>query len=208
MKLSDVGESRVRGYLFVLGRSLRASLPSESASDSLREVESHLRERIAEAPGATDERATLEAILARIGDPLAVAQAYSTEMAVEDAVVSGRVSSTLRALWRLATTGLAAFSAAFGLFVGYVLSLAFFAIAVLKPIFPDNVGFFFRNGLPQGLGAQFPVPPGTVARGGYALVPICIALGLLTLGLTQRAARAFLRRWRRHHGEGAGRLTE
>ena len=47
MKISEVGESRVRGYLFVLERSLRTFLPREVVADAAREVESHIRERIA-----------------------------------------------------------------------------------------------------------------------------------------------------------------
>ena len=47
MILSDTGESRVRGYLFVLERSLSLGLPRDVARDAAREIESHLRERIA-----------------------------------------------------------------------------------------------------------------------------------------------------------------
>ena len=46
MKISEVGESRVRGYLFVLERSLRTFLPREVVADAAREVESHIRERL------------------------------------------------------------------------------------------------------------------------------------------------------------------
>ncbi len=46
MKLSGVGESRVRGYLYVLERSLRTFLPREVVADAVREVESHIRERL------------------------------------------------------------------------------------------------------------------------------------------------------------------
>src|SRR5512146_122392 len=125
MQLTEIGESRIRGYLFVLGRSLRSFLPPEVAEDAVREVESHIRERIeqveardvarspaeagerhvtakagerieqsgfgevasgpAEARDSSerakaDERAAVERVLAELGPPLRVAQAYSNEM--------------------------------------------------------------------------------------------------------------------------------
>lgn len=46
MKLSENGEARVRGYLFVLGQSLRSFLPHALVIESLQELESHIRERI------------------------------------------------------------------------------------------------------------------------------------------------------------------
>jgi hypothetical protein len=58
--LSDTGESRVNGYLFVLERSLRTFLPQEVVRDAVREIESHVRERVAAADGMPDERRTLE----------------------------------------------------------------------------------------------------------------------------------------------------
>ena len=45
MTLTEVGESRINGYLFILERSLRSFLPRETAADAVREVESHIRER-------------------------------------------------------------------------------------------------------------------------------------------------------------------
>jgi uncharacterized membrane protein len=88
MILSDPGESRVRGYLFVLERSLSLGLPRDVARDAAREIESHLRERIA-AVTASDERAAVEQILAELGPPLRVAQAYSAERTLDEAVMTG-----------------------------------------------------------------------------------------------------------------------
>ena len=49
MELTERGESRVRGYLFILERSLKTFLSAADAADASREVESHIRERIAES---------------------------------------------------------------------------------------------------------------------------------------------------------------
>ena len=60
MILTESGESRVNGYLFVLEQSLGRSLPPEVVRDAVREIESHLRERVATADGAPNEREALE----------------------------------------------------------------------------------------------------------------------------------------------------
>lgn len=52
MDLSVSGESRVRGDLFVLERSLRTFLSSEQAGDAVRGVESHIRDRAAGSAAA------------------------------------------------------------------------------------------------------------------------------------------------------------
>jgi uncharacterized membrane protein len=164
--------------------------------DAVREIESHLRERIAAADGAPNEREVLEKILAELGPPLRVAQAYSAERTIDEAIATGRFVAMLRAIWHLAATTIVGFFAALGLFMGYAVGFATLAVAALEPIFPHNVGVLFVRGIPVGFGAQFPVPPGTDLRGGYAVIPIAIACGLIVLVLTQRLARKYLAWWR------------
>ena len=79
MKLTDSGESRIRGYLYVFERSLRSFLSPAVAADAVREVESHIRDAVAEVGDVPDEEAALERILNRLGAPMRVAQAYSAD---------------------------------------------------------------------------------------------------------------------------------
>jgi uncharacterized membrane protein len=178
--LSETGESRVNGYLFVLERSLNTFLPRDTARDAVREIESHLRERIAVGAQPPDERVALEKILAELGPPLRVAQAYSAERTIDEAVATGRLVPIVRAIWQLAATTTTGFFIALGLLIGYVTSLGFFAIAALKPIFPNNVGVQYVHGIPIGLGAHFPLTPGTELGGGYWVIPISLFFGLET----------------------------
>lgn len=60
MILGNTGTSRVNGYLFVLERSLATVLPRESVRDVVREIDSHLRDRISGAEAVPDERMMLE----------------------------------------------------------------------------------------------------------------------------------------------------
>lgn len=198
MNLSETGESRVNGYLFVLERSLRAFLPRESVRDAVREIESHVRDRVAAADSVPDERAALENILAQLGPPLRVAQAYSAERIVDEAIATGRVVPMLRAVWHLAVTTVVGFGAALGVFVGYAIGVAFIAIAVLKPIFPDNVGVWVGDNteFPLRIGGTFPAPAGEHLVGGYWVIPIALFAGLAVLVLNHRATKKFLVWWR------------
>jgi uncharacterized membrane protein len=195
LTLSEIGQARVHGYLFVLLQSLKTFLPPDTVSDAVREIESHLRERVDAAAPVPDERATLEKILNELGPPLRVAQAYSAERTIDEAVTTGRFVPILRAIWHLAATTIVGFFAALGLFVGYITSFAFFAIAVMKPIFPANVGVQYVHGFPVGISAHFPVGAADL-RGGYGVIPFAVFCGLGILVGTHRGARAFLRRWR------------
>jgi uncharacterized membrane protein len=197
VELTDTGKARLNGYLFVLERSLRSFLPADVMRDSLREVESHLRDRIATAAAAPDERTSLEKILTEFGTPLRVAQAYSHERTIDEAVTTGRVVPMLRAIWQMSLSTLAGFGIASALFTGYMAGVAFLAIAVLKPIFPANVGVEMVNGMPLALGARFPLPPGVTMSGGYWVIPVALTCGLAILVGTHRGARKLLARWKR-----------
>ena len=196
MNLTEAGESRVNGYLFVLERSLRSFLPPDVVRDAVREIESHLRERVMAADGAPNEREALEKILAELGPPLRVAQAYSAERTIDEAVTTGRVVPMARAIWHLAVTTLVGSAVATGLFTAYASGVAFIVIGILKPIFPNNVGLLVINGMPT-FGAQFPLPPGATVLGGYWIIPVSIAFGVAVLALAHKATRMYLAGWRK-----------
>ena len=146
MNLTETGESRVNGYLFVLERSLKTFLPPEVVRD-----------------GAPNERDALEKILAELGPPLRVAQAYSAERTIDEAVTTGRFVPMLRAVGHLALTTFAGFFVALGLLTAYLGSVGFVALAFLKPIFPNNVGIWVHDATPSewsfNFGASFPGLP-------------------------------------------------
>lgn len=203
MNLTETGQSRVNGYLFVLERSLKTFLPMDVVVDAVREIESHLRERIAGSDGSPNEREALERILLELGPPLQVAKAYSAERIVDEAIATERVVPMLRAVWHLAATTVIGFGAALGILIGYLVGVVFLILAMLKPVFPNNVGVWVRTGheslgreFPWRLGAQFPVPPNEHVVAGYWVIPICLFLGLLILVVTHRGAVKFLSWWR------------
>jgi len=191
MNLSEIGEARVRGYLYVLERSLHSSLPAAVVADAVREVESHIRDRVAETDAIPDERAALERVLAALGTPTRVARGYSLELSVEEALVTGRLTATLRVIFLMASRTLAGFVAALFLFTGYVTGAAFLAVAAMTVILPDRFGlsvgsrgFSFGPHMPQGDSQLY---------GGWAVALLCLALALGFFVLTQKGARAWFR---------------
>jgi hypothetical protein len=197
VNLTDTGESRVNGYLFVLERSLITFLPRDVVHDATREIESHLRDRIAASDGAPDERRALERILDELGPPLRVAQAYSAERTIDEAVATGRVVPMARAVWHLAVTTMIGSAVATALFSAYAAGIGFIAIGLLKPVFPNNVGLLVVDGVPRSFGAQFPMPPGGTISGGYWIIPFSIACGVAVLVLAHTATRRYLASWRK-----------
>jgi amino acid transporter len=198
MILSETGEARVNGYLFVLERSLKTFLPVDVVRDAVREIESHLRERVAAADGAPNERASIEQILAELGPPLRVAQAYSAERTIDEAIATGRFVPMFHAMWHLAVSTLTGFGAALGIFAGFLISFAFLAIAVMKPLFPDNVGLWVHDetGIPHDLGIRFPAPADEHIVLGYWIIPIALVLGMVVLVMTYRGTKRYLSWWR------------
>jgi hypothetical protein len=189
----------------VLERSLATFLPRDGVRDAIREIDSHVRDRIASADAVPDERAALEKILGELGPPLRVAQAYSVERTVDEAVVTGKILAIVRAVWHVGMSTMSGFFAGLGLLSGYFIGAGFVVLAMLKPLFPDHIGIWVNDqsiiaGLDLAgfrMGAGPGVRAGEHVVGGYWVIPIWLVLGFGLLLLTHRGARAFLGWWRR-----------
>jgi hypothetical protein len=194
MNLSEAGESRVRGYLFMLENSLRTFLRRDVVADAIREVESHIRERVRETEPMPNERDALNRLLDALGPPHRLARAYAAELAVDEAVTSGRIAAAVRAVLALALATTEGFFIGLALLIGYLLSVACLIVALAKPIFPDNVGVRWVNGEFHGIGWELSLPPGAVVTHGWWVMGLCAVVGTLLLWLTHRGTRRYLRR--------------
>jgi hypothetical protein len=98
-----------------------------------------------------------------------------------------------RAIGHLAVTTLLGFLAALGLVAGYLIGATFLVLGILKPIFPNHVGFWVVNGpdsIPTSLGIK--LSPTVAPAGGNWVILIGLVFGLGLLVLTHRGARKFL----------------
>jgi uncharacterized membrane protein len=200
MQLSEAGEARVRGYLFLLDRSLRTFLKREAAADAVREVESHIRERVLEATPMPNERDALNRLLESLGPPHRLARAWSAELAVDEAVTTGRALPTIKAVLALALHTAEGFAAGLFLLIGYMLSIAALIVCIAKPIFPNNVGVVTINGRFHGAGFELWLPPDAVISHGWELAIGSGIFGLILLIVTHRRARAYVRRVKARRG--------
>jgi uncharacterized membrane protein len=196
MTLSDAGESRIRGYLFMLESSLRTFLRKATVADAVREVESHIRERVRETSPMPNERDALNRLLDAIGPPHRLARAYAAELAVDEAVERGGVARTARAVVALAAYTTEGFFVGIGLLVGYLTAIACLLVALAKPLFPDHVGVRWVNGEFRGAGLEFGMPPGTVITHGWEVAAVCAIVGAGLLWLSHRGTQRYLRRVR------------
>jgi hypothetical protein len=201
MNLSEAGESRIRGYLFMLESSLRTFLKRDVAADAVREVESHIRERVRETDAMPNERDALNRLLDALGPPHRLARAYSAEMAADEAISSGRLGAIAMALLAVARNTVEGFAVAVALLVGYILSVGLLLVAIAKPIFPNNVGVHWVNGEFRGAGWELSLAPNAVVTHGWWVMLICAVLGTILLWTTHRGTRRYLRRvsQRRQH---------
>jgi len=203
VNLSEQGTSRVNGYLFVFERSLARFLPGANVRDIVREIDSHLRDRVSAAEPLPDERAALERILSELGPPQRVAQAYSVERSVDEAMLTGKIFAIVRAVWHVGMSTISGFFAGLTLLIGYIAGAGFVILAPLKLMFPDNIGIWVGSQPPaEGVdigwraGLHMASARNEHLVGGYWVVPVFLIAGIVLLVLTHRGARGFLRWWR------------
>jgi uncharacterized membrane protein len=207
MQLSDAGEARIRGYLFMLDRSLRTFLRREVATDAVREVESHIRERVRETSPTPNERDALNRLLESLGPPHRLARAWSAELAVDEAVSTGRAVAIVRAVLALALQTAEGFVAGLFLLMGYLLAVAALIVCAARPFFPNHVGIVTVDGRFHGAGFELSLPPGAVLSHGWELAIGCGVFGVILLVVTHLAARAYVRRVRARRGFGRAALA-
>jgi hypothetical protein len=120
-------------------------LPTPEREDLIREVRSHILERVEAGPEVTME--ALTRILREVGEPKELAAEYRTQAALREATRSEatwvlRPWMLLRATlsWGLTSvTGLVAFLVTVA---GYGCALVFYLCALLKPFYPLRIGLW------------------------------------------------------------------
>lgn len=182
-------QARIDTYLVNLRRCLGA-LPADEVNDILREIRGHILER-AEASGELTNEKLVE-ILKALGKPEDIAPLYHA-----DAMVA-RARTSFSPMQMLMTTARWGMMSVFG-FVAFVIGLAGYGMgvglivsAILKPIFPENVGAFIG---PHSftIGLAYPAPPPQDELLGWWLIPVCLVAGPLFLIGTTHLLRWMLR---------------
>lgn len=185
-------ESRIWVYVARLRRGLGTLQPAE-IDDIVMEIRGHIGERL---ESSDDPAATLEQVLAALGNPEELASRFMTEAVLARGRSSASPLTLLRASQRWAMEGV------FGLVVfllailGYGSAIALVLAGVLKPFFPGYIGLWWGPPELVALGFAAGPPDPSLELLGWWMVPFGLATGgLLWVGMS-RLLRALLRRYR------------
>jgi uncharacterized membrane protein len=170
----------IESYFDALATQL-ADLPPAKRDEVIRELRAHVADRLEQiAVPTTDD---CRSVLAAMGTPLEIARQYRLELVLNRSAWKISPWSLLRTLFRWTLTGIQGYVIFIVAMVGYTVGVCLYVTALLRPLFPHNVGFFWSE---QGVNlAHFPdPPPGTEMLGPY-YIPFAVFFGFLwTLGTT------------------------
>jgi len=177
-------------------RKLRECLPNMSVTDReeiVREISVHIRE-CAQEPN----NSSVDGILQRLGPAESLASEYGHDLLIRHASRSISPVLILRATLELAKRGMEGFVLLLGALIGYALGGGLVATAVLKPIFPRQIGLWIGPGA-FNFGFHEPLYSDPLHEVlGWWCLPVALCLGCFFLWLTTYGIRWFLRRSKQH----------
>jgi hypothetical protein len=190
MNPSKEQELVIDGYL----RKLRESLPDMSAADReeiVREISVHIRECLQEPNSSIHET------LKRLGSPESLASRYGSDLLIRHASRSISPVVILRATLALAKRGIVGIVLFLGALLGYGLGCGLVLTAILKPIFPRQIGLWIGPGV-LNFGFHEPRFSDPVHELlGWWYLPVAFCLGCFFVWFTTYGIRRFLRRSKR-----------
>jgi len=158
------------------------------------EIRSHIVEKLEDHSRPIDD--VVEQTLTGLGAPEVLATRYRTEGLLERASTTMSPLLLLRATMRWAMTGIRGFFAFWVLFLGYFAAGAFYVCAILKPFFPNDIGFWVgahgasMGNRPTGAGEDIELL-------GMWFAPVALALGCLCIIGTTKFVRWMISKRRR-----------
>ena len=201
-------------------------LPTAERDDFIREVRSHILERVEAEPVVTAD--VLADIFRAVGEPKELAAQYRTQTMLREATRSDvpwvrRPWILLLATLRWGVTSIAGVVAFFVAVFGYGCAVVFYLCALLKAVFPSHIGLWltgqhtlslgYWNGHVSGAevyGISTRPPHSFVVVGtlgpadgpvrellGYWVIPLGFLCGLVFLLATSMVARWFIARFNR-----------
>jgi uncharacterized membrane protein len=186
-------DAQINNYLSQLRAALGGMTVAER-EDIVQEIHMHIRERL------SDPDASVDSVLAGLGPAEELAQQYRTGVLVQRARTSISPVVILRAALRWATTGIEGFLVFVIALIGYFSGVAFLLLALMKPFFPANTGFWVgpdQFSFSFRMGATMTNPPSPVHEVlGWWLIPVCLTIGSLSLVLTTKLLQFLLGRFR------------
>lgn len=183
-------EDYLRRFRFAL-----SPLPPEEREEIIRELRSHFLERMNGAPDPVD---AFHATAEMMGTPEDYARSFLDDYRISAAMADGSGFAMLHQALRMVGRGTRALVGAAFFLSLFAISLAFFLTAVLKPVFPENIGAWFAP--EQGVFGVGFVDAESAARApdllGYWIIPVNILVALLLYRVGIALLRPFLSSFR------------
>ena len=168
-----------------------ADLPQPKRDEVIRELRAHVFDRLEQITVPTDD--DCRAVLTAMGSPVEIARQYRVELLLSRSAWRISPVKMLRTLFRWTLTGIQGYLVFVMALIGYSLGACFYITALMKPLFPRNIGFFVSE---QGVNvARFPAPPPGVEMMGPYYIPFAVFLGFLCTLATTLAIRFVVRRF-------------
>jgi hypothetical protein len=191
---NDVIES-IDEYCKRLSKTLH-KVPAQERDDLVREVRSHVLERVEAEPRITPE--ILAEILRAVGEPKELAAEYLTQTMLREATRGEalwvlRPWILLRATLRWGVTSIAGLVTFIVTVIGYGCATVFLLCGLLKPAFPARIGLWLAPQHTLTLGYWNGRLSGTEIYGISVRPPVSFVLG--TLGSTDGPVRELLGKW-------------
>lgn len=180
----------IESYFAALSSQL-SDLAPPKREEVIRELRAHVFDRLDQIAVPTDD--DCRAVLTAMGSPVEIARQYRLELLLNKSAWKISPWSLLRTLFRWTLTGIQGYVAFVLAVLGYTVGACLYITALLKPLFPHNIGLFVGE---EGINlARFPGPPPGVEMLGPYYIPFAVLLGFLcTLGTTL-AIRSVIRRF-------------
>src|SRR5690349_14374594 len=129
MSASPAKPDAIELYLMHLNAAL-LKVPRAERDDFLREIRVHIFEKL-EQPGAQ-----IPEVLTALGSAEQLARQFLAECSLTKSARSWAPWVLLRTSARWALSGIQGFAMFMVAFIGYAFGLSFYAVAIMKPIFP------------------------------------------------------------------------
>ena len=171
-----------------------ADVRESDREDIVTEIRSHIVERLEDTSRPIEE--IIDQTLSGLGTPEALASRYQAEGLLRRASTTMSPLLLLRATLRWAMTGIGGFLVFCVLVIGYVAAGAFYLCAILKPIFPENMGLWYNPpSFYMGFHSGGDLPADELL--GPWLAPVALVCGCLCIIATTKLVRWLIAKYSR-----------
>jgi len=198
MTIPKDANQKIEAYLANLRAQLRGFHDLQIA-EIVAELRSHILDKLDIAGDATPSQ--VDAILAALGTPKALAGQYITDSVLARAELSRSPLRILASLFRWASLSVAGFFVLISSILGYFFGVVFILVALLKPFHPQTAGLWLLHDSTGDSEFSFRMGFGTMPAGrdllGWWIIPLGLLAGCALVTLTTRFALWCARQYRK-----------